>query len=286
MNIEGLSEFCSYCRKRLQEGEQYYHMECHEESKQYKNQFIDFIEFQGQMYWKKDWEIDCELRKWAKKFEDITIYTDYDSFKDEKSGFDILFVHDLRIINKSNKNIPDILFFKRIECIYLFFKRKTNKNSMVYSIPKSILSLKTLRGLWINNIQERSISNNNKIINSIHGSFKNLTNLERLFLLYEGAEFPIGLENLAKLKELIIGDINTSHKINFPKEIFTLKHLKILSCGFIEPKERKRIVKRLKKMKSFEAISFRDYDYNLPKRIYGANFKLKITNYKSTDSII
>lgn len=286
MDIKAVTEFCRYCRKRLQQGEQYYHSKCHEESKEYKKQFENYIDIEGQLYWKKDWEIGNHLFKWANKFDNIRVYIDYKAIKDEKSGFNILFAHDLRIINKSNENIPDILHFNRIECIYLFFKGKVNKNSIIYSLPKSILSLRTLRGLWIDNIQERGMSKKNRNINNITVSFEKLKKLERLFLLYEGAEFPKGLENLINLKELTIGNNFTSYKLNFPRELFALQNLKFLSCGFIEPTERRIIVKNLKKMKSFEAISFRDNDYNLPKRIASVNFKLKITNWKDTNSLM
>lgn len=286
MDIEAVTEYCRYCRKNLLQGERYYHSRCHEESKEYKKQFENYVDIKGQLYWKKDWEIEHQLFKWAEKFDNIRVYIDYNSFKDEKSGFTILYAHDLRIINKSNENIPDILHFNRIECIYLFFSGKTDKHSINYSIPKSILSLKTLKGLWIDNIQERSISKRKRNIKNITGSFENLTKLERLFLLYEGAEFPKGLKDLTNLKELTVGNNFTSNKLNFPTELFALENLKFLSCGFIEPTERKIIVKNLKKMKSFEAISFRDNNFNLPKRISSVNFKLKITNWKDANTLM
>ena len=148
MNIETVSEFCLYCKKRLQHDERYYHIECHEASKEYNKQFDNIIEIDGQFYWKNDWELEQKLRGWAEKNGTIGIYIDYGYYKDEKSGFDIAFVHDLRIINKSHENIPDILFFKNIEYIYLFYTSKTNRNGTTYTIPKSILTLKTLKGLW------------------------------------------------------------------------------------------------------------------------------------------
>ena len=286
MNIEALTEFCLYCRKSLQQGERYYHVKCHEESKEYKKQFDNFIEIEGQMFWKKDWETEQKLREWAEKVGDIFVYIDYDTYYDEKSGINILFVHDLRIINKSNENIPDILSFKGIEYIYLFFKSKTKEGSITYSIPKSILTLTTLKGLWIDNIQPKVIISKRTNIRNVTGSLEKLTNLERLFLLYDGADFPKGLKCLLNLKELTIGNTFTAHKIHFPKELFNLHKLRFLSCGFIEPTERGIIVKNLKKMKSFESVSFRDNDYNLPKRIAKVNFKLKITDWKDDNILI
>lgn len=286
MNIEPLTEFCLYCRKSLQQGEIYYHTKCHEESREYKKQFDNFIEIEGQMFWKKDWEIEQKLREWAEKVGDVCIYIDYDTFNDENSGLEILFVHDLRIINKSNENIPDILFFRGVQYIYLFFKSKTKAGSITYSIPKSILTLKTLKGLWIDNIYEIGMISRKRNIKNISVSLENLTKLERLFLLYEGAEFPKGLKNSIYLKEVTIGNIFTSNKIKFPTELFELQNLRIISCGFIEPEERKEIIRNLKKMKSFEMISFRDNDYNLPKRIASVNFKLKTTDWKDSNLLL
>ena len=250
MNIEMVTEFCFYCKKPLQHNEQNYHKKCHEESKEYKKQFDNFIEIDGRLYWRNDWEIEQKLHEWAEKTGKIVIYIDYNAFIDEKSNLEILYVHDLRIINKSTENIPNILFFRGIEYIYLFFPSKTSKNTFTYSIPKSILTLKSLKGIWIDNIQERKILSKNKNISSISGSLDELTNLERLFLLYEGAVFPKGLKNLKNLKEVTIGNSFTSNKIQFSKELFDLPNLKILSCGFIEPKDRIFIVQKLKKMKS------------------------------------
>ena len=243
MNIETVSEFCLYCKKRLQYNEQNYHNKCHEESKEFKKQFDNFIEIDGHLYWKDDWKIEQKLHEWAEKTGNVTIYIDYSSFKDDKSNLEILFVHDLRIINKSTENIPNILFFKGVEYIYLFFSSRSKTNTVNYTIPKSILTLKSLKGLWIDNIQERDISNKNKNIHSISGSVDGLVNLERLFLLYEGAIFPKGLKNLKNLKELTVGNAFTSNKIIFSNELLNLPKLKIVSCGFIEPTERLGIVK-------------------------------------------
>lgn len=286
MNIETVTEFCFYCKKRLHQNEQYYHKKCHEESKEYKKQFDHLLEIDDRFYWKKDWGIEQKLREWAEKHTNIRIYIDYNYFKDKKSDLDVAYIHDLRIINKSTENIPDILNLKGIEYIYLFFKANTNLNGISYSIPRSILTLKTLKGLWIDNIRERAVTSKPGNIKNIQNSMEELINLERLFLHYEGADFPKGLKNLKKLKELTIGSKYTSNKIKLAPEVFELPNLKRMSCGFIEPTERLKIVKKLKKMKSFEHISFRDNDYNLTKRIASVDFKLKTTYWKDANILM